>query len=1383
MTLASLPGRGGLNAEVAIQYSSAGIKQNVNTWNREAPTSIVGLGWSMEYSRIVCDHKGSTSRHDDVFYLMEGGILNRMICTDADLGSTKRKYRTYELENRQPWIILYYYLDEKWVITKDNGFKVVFGDNKRGSADGTIQYMVGWGNWIGDSNIQAGQVTLAYVWNMSSVENVWGDKLTYYYDNIEENIGGSTSAKKHTRASALKKIVGPTGNAVVMTYAEKICERCEAPYVVRGAIPLREYQDPHIEVAEPDAYQEKYESRYLQKVETYDERNALLYTVDLSYGFLKGANGEFDKRILTGIQRTNANGTKIPATLFAYHEKGDEKGYLSSINNSAGGIISYTYRRTNANSGIGKRDLSIKAPDLGSPNLVSSADFQIGPDYVIVVWRKHEPYNLYAGTGYLYIYQWKGEWVEYNMGSIGQYDVSLKLDRFKVLYTLQPDFFAILKRTENNGTVGACLNKDLLIFRKTTHAKGWEKTVVKNMELKYWHERDAHQCDEGYWLPETFLTSGSRYLAVGSRASPGFTTYTWNGTAWIPKTHETSLPRFDNALTGSDNYIVYHNNDVKVDGLDLIHVWYLTEDLQWTMKDVAKQFRFNSGKAKKDPDGTDRSFWYNTSTFSLCMADDNPEFLYQWDQNYNVTARPSLFNSDRDSRSIIVNNNDQVVFNDYQFFSFNGRSWISYDMGEWYPTKDFISQPISDGAVGLYATRVFYKKQNAIPFLADRVKYRDAFTARHIGFDRNTNAWRLVKSVRSPDFLSAGFFNYAILGYDFYSREPDGSWLNRGNLASNEGEVISVDAAGPNAFVESFSKKILQPQGPWQNLIPTGTAVHFMKNGANHPIIIPYLTDKKVRHWEESWKRKRFAENKMVVAFDPANIFKDVTRNIYLFYLSDDDLMDGHETMVVNAILINDGYLDLKKSFSYNEVTATMGENGMYPMFNEVNVINGSTDPARRPKGVTKIFYFNRSNLSHEIFNNKSPEQDVSLGARLIGSPYRTEILNSGNEKLVETTTVFNQFTNDVVSKNGSKTRIVGKNFFVRPVKATSKAFYPGNRTSTETNVTDYSSSTGLVLKLKKFNAAKETDATSSSEAFYTYYVDKYAEPIGTSPSALKNIISEIVGVTQKENGKIISSSATVWKQSPIPQPVKKYVWRGYGSADFIHYGGTDPGASWKLTTTVSLRDGVGNILESTDVGRVSEVAFYDALKRNPIVTARYATADRVAYTSFEEGQNQGWTFPTTAVDATDGSAFTGIRSLKNQRAQVSLPVGVYELYYWYKGGPVSHNITGGKVLQEFDVLERLGWRQKKVLIDLTSTGIVQVNVNGNLDELRIHPEGAYVTSFVFNDKEQKVAETNANMVTTYFYYDDYDRPHLIADDNKNILKHYLYGFKKAEGK
>jgi hypothetical protein len=307
-----------------------------------------------------------------------------------------------------------------------------------------------------------------------------------------------------------------------------------------------------------------------------------------------------------------------------------------------------------------------------------------------------------------------------------------------------------------------------------------------------------------------------------------------------------------------------------------------------------------------------------------------------------------------------------------------------------------------------------------------------------------------------------------------------------------------------------------------------------------------------------------------------------------------------------------------------------------------------------------------------------------------------------------------------------------------------------------------------------------------NSETVYTYYKDVYPAQPNESPATAKNILSEIVGTVTYLNGFETSNTVTLWQTTGIPQPIRSYVWRGAGdgSADeeaFTHYDGTDPGADWRLTNKITRRDDVGNILESVNFKSTPEAAAYDDLKRNPILNASHATYDQVAYTSFEPGQNKGWIYDPAGVDATTSRVFTGSKSLRGKPVtSVTLPAGKYELYFWYWGGTVATSVAGGSVVSETDLLQRLGWMQRKVVVNLAKPGTIQLTPAGNLDELRLHPPGAYVTTIAYNNKEQKVAETGPSMIATYYYYDRLDRQHYIADDSKNIVKHYLYGFKKS---
>ena len=85
INLLSIQGRGGLAAGVTASYSS-NIQHQRDIWALEAPTSILGLGWSMDYDKIVVDHKNTGTIHDDDFYLISWGSSNELIMTDHTAG-------------------------------------------------------------------------------------------------------------------------------------------------------------------------------------------------------------------------------------------------------------------------------------------------------------------------------------------------------------------------------------------------------------------------------------------------------------------------------------------------------------------------------------------------------------------------------------------------------------------------------------------------------------------------------------------------------------------------------------------------------------------------------------------------------------------------------------------------------------------------------------------------------------------------------------------------------------------------------------------------------------------------------------------------------------------------------------------------------------------------------------------------------------------------------------------------------------------------------------------------------------------------------------------------------------------------------------------------
>ena len=328
LPLASLSGRGGMTASVALSYSSAGVQQQTKTWNMDAPTSTVGLGWQLDIPRVIVDNKQTGTRTDDTFFLIEGGVSHPLLVVAVDEG-----VRTLVSENYKFWKIQYEEATETWTITKEDGAQYIYGD--KDSDRSTVQYLVKLGNWIGSSNEIVGQQQQAMQWDLSEIRNLFGDAVTFTYEQVLREVAG-TGAKKHTEASYLTKITNPQGQSVTLVYKDKTSS------YKKGVV---EYQDPHTEVREPDVYQERYERRYLDHLEVRDRANTSQFRYSVHLGYATMGPMDQAKRILTSIERRDDQGVRHVSPIeFAYHSGGNTAGQMMLVTTSQGPQIEYEYR-------------------------------------------------------------------------------------------------------------------------------------------------------------------------------------------------------------------------------------------------------------------------------------------------------------------------------------------------------------------------------------------------------------------------------------------------------------------------------------------------------------------------------------------------------------------------------------------------------------------------------------------------------------------------------------------------------------------------------------------------------------------------------------------------------------------------------------------------------------------------------------------------------------------------------------------------------------------------------------------------------------------------------------------------------------------------------
>jgi hypothetical protein len=173
----------------------------------------------------------------------------------------------------------------------------------------------------------------------------------------------------------------------------------------------------------------------------------------------------------------------------------------------------------------------------------------------------------------------------------------------------------------------------------------------------------------------------------------------------------------------------------------------------------------------------------------------------------------------------------------------------------------------------------------------------------------------------------------------------------------------------------------------------------------------------------------------------------------------------------------------------------------------------------------------------------------------------------------------------------------------------------------------------------------------------------------------------------------------------------------------------------------------------------------YDNLK-TPIAKVANAKANQIHYTSFEEGF---WTSPFFMPNAVEvhNDSKTG-----NQRYNLAFaPYWVSSSFYW----EVSD--ASIKYLLSYWHKPNASATWQLVEENLTYAQLQNKVISGTgwIDELRVHPVDALMTSTTYKPLIGKTSETDANNRTVYYEYDNLHRLKYVKDEKQNILEVYKY--------
>jgi YD repeat-containing protein len=198
------------------------------------------------------------------------------------------------------------------------------------------------------------------------------------------------------------------------------------------------------------------------------------------------------------------------------------------------------------------------------------------------------------------------------------------------------------------------------------------------------------------------------------------------------------------------------------------------------------------------------------------------------------------------------------------------------------------------------------------------------------------------------------------------------------------------------------------------------------------------------------------------------------------------------------------------------------------------------------------------------------------------------------------------------------------------------------------------------------------------------------------------------------------------------------------------------------------------NKVQLTD--NISTVYLWGYNNAYPIAKVENATLSNVAATSFEFDGKGNWTFSGSVYK--DIPVKTGISYYKLSGGNItkSLTAGTYKLEYWAKS-PVT--ITGGTITPiRTSLADANGWIFYESKVTTTSTVTLTLSGSASIDELRLYPMNAQITTFTYDPIIGLTSSTDPNGITTYYDYDAFSRLKSIRDYKGNLVKLNEYHYK-----
>ncbi len=211
--------------------------------------------------------------------------------------------------------------------------------------------------------------------------------------------------------------------------------------------------------------------------------------------------------------------------------------------------------------------------------------------------------------------------------------------------------------------------------------------------------------------------------------------------------------------------------------------------------------------------------------------------------------------------------------------------------------------------------------------------------------------------------------------------------------------------------------------------------------------------------------------------------------------------------------------------------------------------------------------------------------------------------------------------------------------------------------------------------------------------------------------------------------------------------------------------------ARYVTLNTMENYDAKENLVQLTGKNGITSSFIWDKHNDDVLVKAVGVGSDAIAWSSFENttpsyfgGQ---WTLTGSYVTsdyATGKQCYKGKIDLKTGGFNTQ----DYVVSFWMKGGPIYIGNIG--------LPETANWTfyEKTIAVNGSpkTPSTIQIDASsGLIDELRVFPVGAQLTTYCYDQLNGANTVTDEKSKPTFFEFDNLGRVHLIKDHNKDIVK------------